>query len=78
MSYKHRETIRNLSNNQNIVIMKQDKGRGATIMDRNKYFNKCLALLKSEKFAKLNQDPTATAGRNVQQILRKIKQKLPN
>ena len=57
--------------------MKQDKGRGATIMDRNKYFNKCLALLKSEKFAKLNQDPTATAGRNVQQILRKIKQKLP-
>ena len=33
---KHRERIRNLSNNQNIVIMKQDKGRGAVIMDRKK------------------------------------------
>ena len=43
--YKHTETIRNLSNNQNIVIMKHDKGRGVAIMDRNKYFDKCLALL---------------------------------
>ena len=34
--YKHRERIINLSNNQNIVIMKQDKGRGAVIMDRKK------------------------------------------
>ena len=35
--YKHRETIRNLSNSQNIVTMKQDKRRGVVIMDRNKY-----------------------------------------
>ena len=44
----------------NIVIMKQDKGRGVVIMGRNKYFDKCLALLNSEQFVKLNQDPTAT------------------
>ena len=44
----------------NIVIMKQDKGRGVVIMGRKKYFDKCLALLNSEQFAKLNQDPTAT------------------
>ena len=76
--YKHRGSIRNLSNNENIVIMKQDKGRGVAIMDRNKYFDKCLALLNSEQFVKINQDATATAERKVQQILRKIKQKLPN
>ena len=34
-------------------------------------------MLNSEQFVKLNQDPTATAERKVQQILQKIKQKLP-
>ena len=76
--YKHRGSIRNLSNNENIVIMKQDKGRGVAIMDRNQYFDKCFTLLNSEQFVKLNQDATATTERKVQQILRKIKQKLPN
>ena len=61
--YKHRETIRNLSNNQNIVIMKQDKRSGVVIMNRNIYFDKCLALLSSEQFVKLNQDPTAITER---------------
>ena len=64
-----RETIRNLSNNQNIVIMKQDKGRDVVVMDRRKYFEKCLALLNSEQFVKLNQDPTTTKERKVQRIL---------
>ena len=56
--------------------MKQDKGRGVVIMDRNKYFNKCLAPLNSEQFVKLNQEPTAITERKVQRILQKIKQKL--
>ena len=38
-------------------------------MDGNKYFNTCLTLLNSEQFVKLNQDPTATVERKVQQIL---------
>ena len=46
-------------------------------MDRNKYFDKCLALLNSQEFIKLNQDPTVTTEKKVQQILQKIKQKLP-
>ena len=32
--YKRRETIRNLSDNQNVVTMKQDKGGGVTTMDK--------------------------------------------
>ena len=57
--------------------MKQDKGRGVIIMDRNKYLNKCLALLNSEQFVKLNQDPTAKTEKKVQKIFQKIKQQLP-
>ena len=41
-------------------MMKQDKGRGVLIMERNKQFDKCLALLNSEQFAESNKDPTAT------------------
>ena len=71
--YKDRERIRNLSNNQNIVIMKQDKGRGAVIMDRKKILQYILSTVKS---IKLNQDAKATTERKVKQILQKIKQKL--
>ena len=71
MPYTQRETIGNLSNNQNIVIMKQDKGRRVVIIDRKKYFNKCLALLNSEKFIKLNQDPTATTEKKFNEFYEK-------
>ena len=74
--YKHREIIRNLSNNKNIVIMKQDKGRGVVIMDINKYFDECSTMLNSEQFVKLNQDPTSTAERKVQRILQKNRTKI--
>lgn len=57
--------------------MKQGKGRGVVIKGRNKYFDKCLVLLNPEQFVKLSQDPTATTERKVQQVLQKIKQKLP-
>ena len=63
--YKHRERIRNLSSNQNIVIMKQDKGRCAVIMDRKK---KLQYIFSTVKFIKLNQDPKATTERKVKQI----------
>ena len=35
--YKHEQTIRNLMNNNEILIMKQDKGRGVVIMNKDKY-----------------------------------------
>ena len=69
--YKRRETIRNLSDNQNVVTMKQDKGGGVTTMDKKKYFHKFLVLLNSEQFVELNQDPTATTERTFKRILRK-------
>ena len=43
--------------------MKQDKRSGVVIMNRNICFDKYLALLSSEQFVKLNQDPTAITKR---------------
>lgn len=57
--YKHREIIKNLSNNINIVI-KQDKGKGVVTIDRDKCLDKCLEPLDSEQFVKLNEDSTLT------------------
>ena len=55
-----------------MVIMKQDKGRGAVIMDRKKILQYIFSTVKS---IKLNQDPKATTQRKFKQILQKIKQK---
>ena len=64
--YKHREIIKNLSNNINIVI-KQDKGKGVVKIDRDKCLDKCLEPLDSEQFVKLNEDSTLTLENKVQE-----------
>ena len=75
--YKYRKIVNELSGNKDIVIIKQDKGRGVVVIDRGKYFGKCLALLNTEQFLQLQKDPTISLERIVQRTLREIKQKLP-
>ena len=57
--------------------MKQEKGRGVVVLDQNKYTEKGLEFLETEQFKKLNKDPTKTKERKLQNLLRKIKNKLP-
>ena len=45
-------------------------------MYRNKYKEKCLQMLNTNQFFKLNLDPTKTTERKIQNVLRKIKSKL--
>ena len=40
--YKHRKVIDTLSKRKDIVVMKQDKGRGVVILDKCHYTEKCL------------------------------------
>ena len=40
--YRHRKIILELSKNENIIILKQDKGRGIVVMDKHKYIEKCM------------------------------------
>ena len=48
--YKYKKVIDNLSKNKNILVLKQDKGRGVAILDTTKYTEKCMTLLKTEHF----------------------------
>ena len=50
---------------------------GAVVIDRAKYFGKCLSMLNTEQFVQLQKNPTISLERIVQRTLREIKQKLP-
>lgn len=45
--YQYKQVIQNLSKNNDIVIMKQDKVRGVVILDKPKYMEKWLAILNT-------------------------------
>ena len=75
--YKYRKLVNDLSRIKDIVIVKQDKGRGVVVMNRGKYFEKCLAILNKEIFVQLRKDPRSSLERKVQCTPRKIKQKFP-
>ncbi len=74
--YEYKETVKRLSKNQNICLLKQDKGRGIVIVDRSKYVEKCLDILQTDKFTELPTDPTAQFENRVQICLRKMKKRL--
>ena len=48
-----------------MAVLKADKGRGVVIMKSDKHHEKCLGLLDTEQFQKLNRDPTKTTERKV-------------
>ena len=67
------KVILNMSKNKNIVIMKQNKGRGVVIMDKTKYIEKCQSHLDTINFKKLPMDPTKDVEKKVQRTLLDIK-----
>ena len=63
----------------NLLRHMKIKGRGVAIINKDKYTEKCLQILNTNQFVKLNSDPTKTTERKVQNVLRKIKSKFsPN
>ena len=48
-------------------MLKQDKGRGIVILDKNKYIEKCFSILTTDN------SPTATCDSKVQHTLRTMK-----
>ena len=68
-----KQIINDLAKNNNIAIMKQDKGRRVVIMDKAKYQEKCLAPLNTNQFIKLNKDLSKQIEITIQRVLRKIK-----
>ena len=76
--YKYHNIIDNISRNKDIILIKQDKGCGVVILDKKHYIEKCINILDSEQFKKLQKDPTKTLENKMQHTLRKIKQDLEN
>ena len=75
--FKQRQIIQRLKDRTDIVIMKQDKGRGVVIINRDRYVDKCLQFLSSPQFKKSDEDQTSLIEGQVQRALRKIKSHLP-
>ena len=71
--YKYRKIIDNISRNKDIILIKQDKGRGVLVLDRKHYIEKCLNILELGQFKKLEKDPIKTIENKMQCPLRKIK-----
>ena len=71
--YKYQHVIDNFSRNKSIIIMRQYKGCGVTILDRKDYIEKCLDILDTKQFRQLSKDSTKTLERKMQRVLRKIK-----
>ena len=71
--YKYKKIIENLSNNKNIIILKQDKGRGVVVLNRKSYIEKCCKILETGQFRKLEIDPMKTIEGRQQRMLRSIK-----
>ena len=70
---KCKQTAKELSKNENIIIMQLDKGPGVIIMDKHRYHEKYLLLLHTCNFKKLDYDPTKTTEEKIQRILQKMK-----
>ena len=57
--YKYQRTIDTLGQNNSIVMLEQDKERGVVMLDKNIYVDKCLPILGTNQFMKLDKNPTS-------------------
>ena len=46
--------------NENIIILKADKGRATVVLDKEDYIKNCTEHLTSEPYTKLKKDPTSS------------------
>jgi hypothetical protein len=71
---KINDVIKKISGNKNVRILKQDKGRGVVILDNSKYIEKCMELLNTGNFNKIQNDDTDKVEKSVQKALSKVKE----
>ena len=58
MPCKYQNIVKDLANNKDIRILRQDKGRAIVIINSSKYIAKCSSILDNEKYIKITDDPT--------------------
>ena len=71
--YKYEKVIKQLSNNHNICIMRQHKGRGVVIIDNSRNMGKGLELLQTNQFLKLKHNLIKSFEKKIWRTLRILK-----
>ena len=74
--YKFRKVVEQLSRHKGTMVLKQDKSRGVVVIDRKKYTEKCINLLHTDSFIRLDHNPSKTIEGKIQRSMRKIKSNL--
>ena len=73
---KYQQTVKELSKNQNYVIMRKDKRRGMVIMNKSKCHEKYIMILENGNFKTLDHDLTKKTEEKVQWYLQIMKVRL--
>ena len=73
VSGEHKNILERLYRNRDIAILKQDKGRGVVLLNRNEYVSKAEEFLNGSEFIKLDEDPTRSFQSYVQRTLLSMK-----
>ncbi|GJQ83520.1 hypothetical protein Trydic_g15987 [Trypoxylus dichotomus] len=55
---KERKALEDIRRNQNLIVIRADKGNAIVVMDRQDYNMKIQMLLDTDHYKKLNKDPT--------------------
>ena len=69
----YRHVINNLRRNKQLIIFKQEKGKGVVLLDKTKYVKKCFSIINTNKFKKLDKNTTVSYEAKIQRILMKMK-----
>ena len=70
---EHERVLNGLYRNRDIVILRQDKGRGVVILDKTIYVSKGEEFLSGPEFVELDEDPTKSFQDKVQRTLLEMK-----
>ena len=73
LSDEHKSVLESLYRNRDIVILRQDKGRGVVLLNRNDYVSKAEDFLSGSEFIKLDEDPTRSFQSYVHRTLLSMK-----
>ena len=73
---KCQKIVKDLANNKDIRLLRQDKGRGVVVMDSSKYIEKWLSILDNEKFIKITNEPPKHIECKIQWCVKKIENKI--
>ena len=75
ISKEERKTLENLYKNKEVLVLRQDKGRGVVLMNRIDYNAKSTMFLSGNEFEELMDDPTQSFQDRVQQTLLGMKKR---